>query len=264
MHYYQFNIHEYHSHTRHLTLEEDAVFRRLLDYQYLHETALPNDVILLAKKCVMVGYENQIEYILNEFFKLTENGWVNKRAFQEIEKYQTHQQKSSLGGKISAARKSKGPSRGVENKFNTPSTNKEQRTINKEQLTINKEQCFLDAPDGEKKIEPLEEKKINTLGPIADDWRPSEKTLAMIPINWPDKLKDIEDEIFKFKTYYQAENKLKADWDKQFQLWLSNSKKFDARGPTTKSTGHRLGRVADEDEFAKLKARQDKGENLWQ
>ena len=37
MHYYNFHIGDYVTHTKHLTLLEDLAFRRLLDHYYLHE-----------------------------------------------------------------------------------------------------------------------------------------------------------------------------------------------------------------------------------
>ena len=44
MHYFQFNIGDYASHTRHLTLMEDLAYRRLLDLYYMREGCLVGDV----------------------------------------------------------------------------------------------------------------------------------------------------------------------------------------------------------------------------
>ncbi|MCP4984979.1 MAG: YdaU family protein, partial [Colwellia sp.] len=44
MHYYQFNIGDYTSHTSHLDPLEDIAYRRMLDWVYLHESPLPLSV----------------------------------------------------------------------------------------------------------------------------------------------------------------------------------------------------------------------------
>jgi uncharacterized protein YdaU (DUF1376 family) len=48
MHYYQFNIGDYQSHTAHLTDMEDLAYRRLLDWYYLHELSIPLDLTEVA------------------------------------------------------------------------------------------------------------------------------------------------------------------------------------------------------------------------
>ena len=53
MHYYQFNIGDYASHTRHLDLLEDLAYRRILDLYYLHERPLNGDATLVAKQIGM-------------------------------------------------------------------------------------------------------------------------------------------------------------------------------------------------------------------
>ena len=41
MHYYPFNIADFNLHTAHLTLEEEAVYRRLIDFYYDTEQPIP-------------------------------------------------------------------------------------------------------------------------------------------------------------------------------------------------------------------------------
>ncbi len=87
LHYYQFNIADYQSHTKHLTPIEDICYRRLLDWQYLHEKPIPNDIKSMCRLLVLKDYQEDIEQILNEFFVLTDDGWINQRAFEEIQAY---------------------------------------------------------------------------------------------------------------------------------------------------------------------------------
>jgi len=53
MHYYQFNIGDYKSHTEHLSEMEDLTYRRLLDWYYLHETPIPLEIKETARQIRM-------------------------------------------------------------------------------------------------------------------------------------------------------------------------------------------------------------------
>lgn len=88
MHYYQFNIGDYLSHTRHLTPIEDICYRRSLDHYYLHEKPLPLNIKNLARVLMLSEYDKQLSDVLNEFFEHTENGFINSRADKEIQQYQ--------------------------------------------------------------------------------------------------------------------------------------------------------------------------------
>jgi uncharacterized protein YdaU (DUF1376 family) len=97
MHFYQFHIGDYKSHTHHLSLIEDLAFRRLLDHYYLHEAPIKQRDI--ARQIGMRDNEQEVLTILNEFFVSTEKGFVNPRADEEIVKYR----KFSEDGKKGAA-----------------------------------------------------------------------------------------------------------------------------------------------------------------
>ncbi len=96
MHYYQFNIADYQSHTKHLTPIEDICYRRLLDWQYLHEKPIPNDIKSMCRLLVLKDYQEDVEQILNEFFVLTDDGWINQRAFDEIQSYILQEENNQL------------------------------------------------------------------------------------------------------------------------------------------------------------------------
>ena len=99
MHYYQFNIGDYASHTRYLTQLEDLGYRRLLDLYYLSEKPLPADVVKVARVIGMPECFGQIEAVLLEFFTLTKAGWVNKRADEDIAKYHSKADAARANGK---------------------------------------------------------------------------------------------------------------------------------------------------------------------
>jgi uncharacterized protein YdaU (DUF1376 family) len=106
MHYYQFNIGDYKSHTNHLDLLEDLAYRRLLDLYYLHERPLNSGITAVARQIGMRDHETQVQTILEEFFCLTENGWTNARADREIQHYHGKIEQASRAGKASAERRS--------------------------------------------------------------------------------------------------------------------------------------------------------------
>jgi len=87
MHYYQFNIGDYATHTRHLSIYADLAYRRLLDWYYLNEKPIPTDPQQAAKLILMKNRYPDVEEVLTEFFQLTENGWINRRADKEISVY---------------------------------------------------------------------------------------------------------------------------------------------------------------------------------
>lgn len=86
MHYYQFNIGDYKSHTEHLSEMEDLAYRRLLDWYYLHESPIPLDIEEVARQIRMRSHTESIAVVLREFFEHTKKGWVSHRANIEIAK----------------------------------------------------------------------------------------------------------------------------------------------------------------------------------
>lgn len=110
MHYFQFNIGDYASHTRHLDLIEDLAYRRLLDLYYLHERPLNTDATLVAKQIGMRDNAAAVRDVLNEFFDLTPDGYRSVRADKEIEHYHSKIQQASRAGKASAERRLNGRS----------------------------------------------------------------------------------------------------------------------------------------------------------
>jgi len=99
MHYYQFNIGDYNSHTMHLSEIEDLTYRRLLDWYYLHESSIPLDLNEIARQIRMRSHSDCIATVLQEFFERTPDGWIHHRANKEIEKVGDKSQKASASAK---------------------------------------------------------------------------------------------------------------------------------------------------------------------
>jgi uncharacterized protein YdaU (DUF1376 family) len=147
MHYYQFNIGDYVSHTRHLSPIEDIAYRRLLDAYYLSERPLNSGIAVVARQIGLKEHEAEVHEVLQEFFKLTEDGWINTRADKEIAHFKGKIEQASRAGKASAERRSNPRSTDVQ-----PTNNHEPITIN--QKPVEKKQRGSRLPN---KIENIQE-----------------------------------------------------------------------------------------------------------
>jgi uncharacterized protein YdaU (DUF1376 family) len=125
MYYYQFNIGDYASHTQRLSLLEDLAYRRLLDEYYLHERPLNSGLTSVARQIGMRDNEAEVKFVLESFFSLTEDGWVNARADKEIAHFKGKIEQASKAGKASAERRFNGRSTDVQ-----PTNNQEPITNN--------------------------------------------------------------------------------------------------------------------------------------
>ena len=125
MYYYQFNIGDYASHTQRLSLLEDLAYRRLLDEYYLHERPLNTGLTSVARQIGMREHENEVQFVLESFFHLTDDGWINVRADKEIAHFKGKIEQASKAGKASAERRSNARSTDVQ-----PTNNQEPVTNN--------------------------------------------------------------------------------------------------------------------------------------
>ena len=100
MHYYQFNIGDYQSHTGHLSEIEDLAYRRMLDWIYLHEKPIPKEINEVARNIRMRTHCESIAIVLQEFFTCTETGWVSDRVQREIAKAGDKSRKASESARV--------------------------------------------------------------------------------------------------------------------------------------------------------------------
>jgi uncharacterized protein YdaU (DUF1376 family) len=144
--YYKFNIGDYAAATRHLTMLEHGAYRMLLDVYYTTEQPLPVEVKSAARKAGARTKDEiaAVEIVLNEFFTLTENGWIQKRCESEIAVYQQKAETNKVVGKLGGRPKKQTQtvSDGNQEITQTVSENNPQETLttNHKPLTIiNKE-----------------------------------------------------------------------------------------------------------------------------
>ncbi len=89
MNYYEHHLGDYMRDTAHLSMMEDAAYRRLLDAYYVREKALPTDLRECCKlaRAVSKAERDAVAYVLREFFNLQDDGYHQKRADEEIAKF---------------------------------------------------------------------------------------------------------------------------------------------------------------------------------
>ena len=212
MHYYQFNIGDYASHTQHLDPMEDLAYRRMLDFCYLNECGLPESVDSIARAIRMREHCNCIAIVLQEFFYLHENGtWHSKRVDKEIEKVN----KKSEARSLAANKRWKNSNA---NALQTEcKSNATQDTRHKTQDTL----PIVIAPT-------VVEAKKNTKGSrLPDDW--------FLPKAWGEwaleqgwEIEAIRLEADKFGDYWRAKSgkdACKRDWFATWKNWIRNAKK---------------------------------------
>jgi uncharacterized protein YdaU (DUF1376 family) len=199
MHYYQFNIGDYVSHTAHLTNDEDLTYRRLLDLYYQTEKSF--DVADLSKVARKVkSNEETVMLILQEFFEFNtnDNSWHNKRADSEIKAYQS---------KADSARKANQIRWGSERHLKSDTN----QILNIKQETINN----IEELKPKKKVETKETQ-------LPDDYTPNDKHYQLakeLNIN-------INQELLKFSDYHKSKGSKFKSWDYALNTWLRNAADF--------------------------------------
>jgi uncharacterized protein YdaU (DUF1376 family) len=128
MHYYQFHIGDYISHTIHLSLEEDLAYRRLLDMYYDTEQPIPNNIPLVSRR-LRLG-SDVVQSVLDEFFTLSDDGYKNHRADLEIREYHAFIDKQRNNGKLGGRPKKT-------QRKPTANPSQTQKKPNQQPLTIN-------------------------------------------------------------------------------------------------------------------------------
>jgi uncharacterized protein YdaU (DUF1376 family) len=196
MHYYQFHIGDYKSHTHHLSLMEDLAYRRLLDFYFLHEQPIKHRDI--ARQIGMREHEEDVMTVLNEFFISTADGFVSPRADKEIKQYKEF----SEAGKRGAAKRWSTPPHG---EANSPPNATPIATNNHKPITNNQEK--------------------KTLGKrLASDFS--------FPKEWEDFCQQIRPELSPVKTFDQfkdywiaqaGQKGVKLDWFATWRNWVRST-----------------------------------------
>lgn len=108
MNYYEHHLGDWAQATAHLTFLEDAAYSRCVRKYYADERPLPADVGTVQR---LVGArtteERQaVDTVLHEFFKLTDDGWRNKRCDEELARFYDRRQKAQRSANARWSRES--------------------------------------------------------------------------------------------------------------------------------------------------------------
>lgn len=210
MHYYNFNIGDYVKSTQHLSIYEDLAYRRLLDRYYDTEKPLEADVKKLCRFVRLTSYEKETQAVLDEFFSLTKNGWIQKRVKKELDSYSRKADAARANGK-KGGRPKKTQSVNLANPELTQPKAK-QEPINNKQETINNNQSN-------------KEKAVRFVPPTIEDC-----------CNYFASKNSTNFEAQRFFNHYEAngwkvgKNKMKK-WPAAASGWISRQSNFSGNEP---------------------------------
>ena len=199
MHYFNFHIGDYKSHTHHLSPIEDLAYRRLLDHYYLHEAPIKQREI--ARQIGLRDYEQEVLSILEEFFVSTEVGYINHRADKEIEEYHSKKEQASRAGRASAQQRANKRTTDVQQSFNERSTDV--------QPTSNQE--------------PVTKREASARGTrLSPDWKMPDEYREYCAIKRPDLNPEVVAESFKnFWIAKAGKDAVKLDWGATWKNWVA-------------------------------------------
>jgi uncharacterized protein YdaU (DUF1376 family) len=83
--YYKRHLGDYAKDTRHLSLAEHGAFCLMLDYYYATEKAIPDDRCERIANAYAPDERQAVRSVLEQFFTLTPEGWVNAKAESVIQ-----------------------------------------------------------------------------------------------------------------------------------------------------------------------------------
>ena len=198
MNYYNFHIGDYISHTIHLSLEEDLAYRRLLDMYYDTELPIPNNIPLVSRKLRINA--DVVKTVLQEFFDLTEDGFKNFRAENEIAEYHKFIEKQKANG-------SKGGRPKKSHRKPTANPDQTQNNPNQEPITTNQKPI----------VKAVKGSRLSTDFVLPEDW------IAFCQTERPDL--NPQKVFDSFKDYWVAKAGaagVKLDWTATWRNWIRN------------------------------------------
>jgi len=196
MHYYKFNIADWHLATSHLSLEEEAVYFKLINFYYDSEKAIPLETDSVIRRLRLGSVKDTVGIVLQEFFVLQDDGWHHLRCDDEISKYHHKAEVNQRIGKLGGRPK----------KTETVSVGIPEIT-----LTTNQEPITSSKP-----------KKRKTAILLSKDTMP-ENYEEFIRSERPDL--DPLQTYYKFCDYWLGNGETKADWLATWRNWVRNEKK---------------------------------------
>ena len=98
MHYFKFNISAWALSTAHLTLEEEAIYLRLVNHYYDSEKPIPLETQPVIRRLRLGSSAALVLDILQEYFTQTESGFVHSRCEEVLKEYRKTAKKNKANG----------------------------------------------------------------------------------------------------------------------------------------------------------------------
>jgi len=98
VHYYKFNIADWSLSTSHLSLEEEAIYFRLINHYYDTESPIPVETQPVLRRLRMGSNTDAAALILSEFFELTDKGWIHGRCDKVLKDFKKTAKKNKENG----------------------------------------------------------------------------------------------------------------------------------------------------------------------
>lgn len=223
MHYYKFNIADWNLGTAHLSLTEEAIYFRLINFYYDTEQPIPLETHSVFRRLRMANESDTAQLILDEFFTKTDRGYIHSRCDDLLKEYRkTLKNNRSNGAKGGRPRKdathieTKTKPSGLFSETQTEpinNPNQEPLTINQEPRTNVKELAPQDAPPPKKRAARLPE-----------DWKPDREYWEAAKLINPSATQEwFVGTANKFRDYWIAKSgkdATKVDWLATWRNWI--------------------------------------------
>lgn len=203
MHYYKFNIADWHLATSHLSLEEEAIYFKLVNFYYDTESPIPLETQSVIRRLRLGMHSDSVRLVLEEFFIKTENGYIHDRCDMEIKKYHKKADINKMVGKLGGRPKKINDLQNNPQETQMVSKNNPQETLTTNQKPVNN----IYSPNFELFWNAYPEKKGK--GGAWASWKkinPNEELLGKI-------LKSID--------FYKESKRVKDGFIKNPQTWLN-------------------------------------------
>ena len=209
MHYYKFNIADWHLATSHLSLEEEVVYFKLINYYYDSEQCIPKETQSVIRRLRLTNHEQTVALILEEFFDFRDGYWHHSRCDELIANYHKKADTNKKVGKLGGRPKK------INDLEDNPQITQTVSEINP-QITLTKNQEPITSSSATRP------KKRKTAMILNKDTMP-ENYEEFIKVERPDL--DPLQTYYKFCDYWLGNGEVKADWLATWRNWVRNEKK---------------------------------------
>ena len=223
MHYYKFNIADWNLGTSHLSLVEEAIYFRLINFYYDSESPIPLETKPVFRR-LRIGLDSDIaSAILDEFFTKTDKGFIHVRCDEILKDYRkTLKNNRANGAKGGRPRADKACSETEEkpNGLISVTEEKPKHNPNQEPLTTNQEP-----------ITKVKEKPTGKPLVTFKTWLASLKDSGQSPVPETDSIFDYADDAgipsdylritwLEFKAEFLEKDKRQRDWRAHFRNFV--------------------------------------------